>query len=72
VLDEMEDESEFMASYDKKCEGREKELQSLAEIYSGLKKLNSEINICQNPKITEVIKNYLESHRKAICYTSLG
>ncbi len=72
MLDENEDESEFMNNYDKKCEKREKELQSLTEIYSGLKKLNSEVNISSNKDIMNVIDNYLESHRKAICFTNIA
>ena len=70
-MDEAEDDSKFMINYNKKCEQREKELQSLSEIYSGLKKINTSLNIRQNLKITESINNYLESHRKIICYTLL-
>lgn len=72
MLDENEDESEFMANYDQKCEKREKELQSLAEIYAGLKKLNSEVNISKNTQIMDVIQHYLEKHRKAVSYTNLA
>jgi hypothetical protein len=61
-----------MIQYGNKCEAREKELQSLTEIYSGLKKLNSEANIFQNAKIGEVIIKYLESHRKVIAYKPLS
>jgi hypothetical protein len=36
-----------------------------------LKRINTSLNIRQNPKITHLINNYLEAHRKVISYTWL-